>query len=84
MILRKLDWHYHVWEYSIERKSPIIYQTSKSFKEGQISVYLNGLKLEKGAGKDYIELLNIHNQIQFNYEIDVNDIVSVEFIEKII
>lgn len=80
MILREINVHYHVWEYNILRISKFIYQTSESFKDGQLSVYLNGLKLEKGVGKDYTELSN--NQIQFEYEIDVNDIVSVEFIKR--
>lgn len=77
MILRKLDFHYHIWK-TPTRISDKVYETDPAFNAGQLTVYLNGLKVKNGS--DYTEISD--TRIEFTYVIDVNDIVSFEYIKK--
>lgn len=48
--------------------------------DGSAKVYLNGLRQQKGAGKDYIEVSP--NKIEFSYVPEVGDILLVDYIKK--
>ncbi|MHA1754543.1 MAG: hypothetical protein ACTSYR_03390 [Candidatus Odinarchaeia archaeon] len=47
---------------------------------GSLKVYLNGLRQQKGVGKDYIEVAP--DKIEFSYVPEVDDIILVDYIKK--
>ena len=50
------------------------------FSSGTVKVYLNGLRQQKGAGKDYIEVSP--DKIDFDIKLDIDDILLVDYIKK--
>ena len=53
---------------------------ANTFYVESVKVYLNGLRQQKGLGKDYIEVSP--NKIEFNYIPEVDDILLVDYIKK--
>ena len=53
---------------------------ANALREGTAKVYLNGLRQQKGAGKDYIEVSP--NKIEFTYIPEVDDILLIDYIKK--
>lgn len=53
---------------------------ANNLREGSAKVYLNGLRQQKGAGNDYIEVSP--NKIEFFYVTDVDDILLIDYIKK--
>ena len=47
---------------------------------GSSKVYLNGLRQQKGIGKDYIEVLP--NKIEFSYVPEIDDILLIDYIKN--
>ena len=50
------------------------------FVGGTVRVYLNGLRQQKGVGKDYVEVAP--NKIQFAIALDVDDILLIDYIKN--
>ena len=53
---------------------------ANNLKIGSARVYLNGLRQQKGVGKDYVEVSP--NKIDFSYVPEVDDILLIDY-EKI-
>ena len=53
---------------------------ANDFSNGTIGLYLNGLRQQKGAGKDYIEVAP--NKIDFVIKPDIDDILLADYIKK--
>lgn len=52
---------------------------ANNYVAGSIAVYVNGLRQQKGVGKDYIE--SAANQIQLAVIVAVDEIIIVDYIK---
>lgn len=59
--------------------STILFTISNNFITGSMKLYLNGLRIQKGAGKDYVE--TAPNQITFAIAPLVDDIILADYIK---
>jgi len=56
------------------------FDLNSNFSTGSVRVFVNGLRIQKGAGKDFIEVSP--NQIEFNYLLEIGDILLVDYIKN--
>jgi len=57
----------------------VVLTLSANYVPGTVKIYLNGLRQQKGSGKDYDETLP--NQVTFVLAPEVNDIAVAEYIK---
>jgi hypothetical protein len=71
----KIDYDYNIT--GIKNGANTNYSTSSNFITGTTRVYLNGVRLTRGVGYDYIEVSN--NQITLDYFPVPSDTLIIEY-----
>lgn len=65
---------------SLDRITSRIYETDNEFEPNYIDVYVNGIRVEQGINKDFHVISD--KQIEFYYDLDVDDKVKAKYIKK--
>jgi hypothetical protein len=57
-----------------------LFDIGNNYVSGTMMVYVNGLRVQKGIGNDYIEVGN--NQIDFSYVITVTEKIWIDYVKN--